>query len=126
MLHLPYQEFISAVCNGDSATVNRMLGEGYNYRTAGLKNGNTSPLMGAAANGQMGMLRFFLGRGDEVNYLSSFNGTAFNSAFRNEHYTEAETLLAHGADPTLGIVDNWKPVIIGCYNRVFADAGRPR
>jgi hypothetical protein len=121
---LPYQDFISAACNGDSATVNRMLRDGYDYRTAVRNNGNTSPLMGAAANGQMGMLRFFLGRGDDVNYLSSSNGTAFNRAVWNEHYPEAETLLARGADPSLGIADNWKPAMVDCYNRMFADPGR--
>ena len=121
---LPYQEFISAACNGDSATVNRMLGDGYDYRTAVGNNGNTSPLTGAAANAQMGMLRFFLDRGDEVNYLSSSNGTAFNSAVWNEHYPEAETLLARGADPTLGIVGNWKPAMVECYNSMYADPGR--
>jgi len=121
---LPYQEFISAACNGDSAAVNRMLGERYDYRAAVLKNGNISPLMGAAANGQMGMLRFFLNRGDEVNALSSFNGTAFTGAVWNEHYPEAETLLARGADPTLGIVGNWKPALVDCYNSMYSDPGR--
>jgi ankyrin repeat protein len=120
---LPYQDFISAACNGDSAIVNRMLAEGYDYRAAVLKNGNTSPLMGAAANGQVRMMMFFLDRGDDVNYLSSFNGTAFNSAVWNEHYPEAETLLARGADPTLGTLDNRKPALVDCYNRMSADPG---
>jgi ankyrin repeat protein len=121
---LPYQEFISAVSGDDSATVNRMLGQGYDYRTAIPNNNNVSPLMIAAGTGRMQMLRAFLGRGDDVNARSSCDETAFTRAVWEEHFPEAETLLAHGADPTLGVVGNGHPALDDCYNRAFAEPGR--
>ncbi len=64
--------------------------------------GEQTPLMRAAADGELQTVRRLISEGADANQMIRGEGTALYLALQHSHVGIANVLLAHGADPNLG------------------------